>query len=314
MIELPNNQISRNLPEQVGFNTSKIKEIIDFLNESGMKDLVVNLEADSGVLTNEQFAVLELSPSYIVLNGRVFYKALEDGTNIDFFDLSAPSIAAGVSTQTVKRIRIVEATKNYSTTDVVLSSYTKDELDTALAAKADLAGATFTGDVSANKLEQSFANYEQELTLTYSGVSPNKIELTKYYSYLKIINGMTYVIINCKLTNTGDSAENLGTVSISQFQVPPEIGEKIYNFKNENLNEDHTEQTLICCETTTPSKSINPSGFSDQAGFNVSLYLKSLVTKNYIVGLIVKENRGATIQIPAGETIYISIRSFLVCL
>lgn len=231
MIELPNNKISRNLPEQVGFNTKKIQEIIEFLNESGMKDLVVNLEADSGALTNEQYAVLELSPSYIVLNGRVFYKALEDGTNIDFFDLSAPSISAGVSSQTVKRIRVVEATKNYSTTDVVLSSYTKDAVDTALAAKADLSGATFTGAVEALSLKQSQPNKSFDFSYSNVGV----LTIVNTYTKALIINGEIHFIVNLKIT-VGESnytGGGFGALCI----IDEATGSKIFDADGKALSE-----------------------------------------------------------------------------
>ena len=300
MIELPNNQIARNLPEQVGFNTKKIQEIIDFLNESGMKDLVVNLEADSGALTNEQYAVLELSPSYIVLNGRVFYKALEDGTNIDFFDLSAPSISAGVSSQTVKRIRIVEATKNYSTTDVVLSSYTKDALDTALSAKADLSGATFTGEIKAPTIIQQNPNSSVDISRwnsTDANLTPDPI-----YTKMFVENGLDCHIVVClALKNeSGSSVTISGRVAYTNANYVSTLtdflpfAEKIIDLNGKKLSEVPTTNATIRIAKGTAiinKTTVRPTVYdctaqlihtetSSQSSFQIEIYGVPSVTLN----------------------------------
>ena len=150
MIKLPNGTISRTLAEQVGFNSAKIAEIIKFLNESGLKDLVINLESDSGTLSTDQYAIAELSPSYMVYDGGVFYKVFEDSDYIDYFLLLEKVDTSNSDLAVSKwRIRVERDSRNYALEEVnVFTSYNKSQLDSLFSQKANLAGATFTGNVS----------------------------------------------------------------------------------------------------------------------------------------------------------------------
>lgn len=151
-IQLPNNKISRTLPEQVGFNSAKIEEIIKWINDSGLMNKVLNLSDPSGTLTEAQYEIADLSPSFIVYGGKVFVKSLEDSDNIDFFKVGTDMSGSDSMIASVERVRVVKATKAYQYAVVQLfESYNKTQLDSLLSEKASLTGATFTGVVNAPK-------------------------------------------------------------------------------------------------------------------------------------------------------------------
>ena len=229
MIELPNGKVARTQAEQVGFNSKKIEEIIKFLNESGLKDLVINLEAASGVLTDDQYAIAELSPSYIVLNGKVYYKGYEDGTNIDFFEAVPKAAAATSLFLQVARIRIVEATKNYALSSVnIFESYDKSQIDSivsslnsAIDAKAALSGANFTGAITAPSIIENMSGYSFS-NLSVTGLTVN----TVYAGAVKTGNKLTIVWFG-KLTKTS-AYTGADYATFARFVLPEAILAKIF--------------------------------------------------------------------------------------
>ena len=226
MIELPNGKVARTQAEQVGFNSKKIEEIIKFLNESGLKDLVINLEAASGVLTDDQYAIAEMSPSYIVLSGKVYYKGYEDGTNIDFFEAVPEAAAATSLFLQVARIRIVEATKNYALSSVnIFESYNKSQIDSivstlnsAISAKAALAGANFTGAITASSIIENMSGY-------YATKIDDLTWTNKYTGVCKNGNKITFVVFGSYTYNAGDTTKN-----IVAFSIPNDVFNKLYPY------------------------------------------------------------------------------------
>ena len=231
MIELPNGKISRTLAEQVGFNSAKIAEIIKFLNESGLKDLVINLESDSGTLSTDQYAIAELSPSYMVYDGGVFYKVFEDSDYIDYF-LLMERVDTSNSDLDVShfRIRVERDSRNYALETVnIFTSYNKSQIDSivstlnsSISAKAALAGAAFTGAITAPSIIEDMTGYsftKEASTSTY----------TISYSYAGVVkngNKITFVIagtITRLDTYTGQT--NLG-----MFNIPASIGAKLFPY------------------------------------------------------------------------------------
>ena len=183
-IQLPNGKISRTLPEQVGFNTQKIEEIIKFLNESGLKDLVINLEDMPGVLSADQYLIAELSPSYIVYDGAVFYKLAEDSDYIDYVLLmDSVSVDSSIVVSTY-RIRITRNTLAYALDSVNLfETYNKSQIDSALSnldnAKANLSGAAFTGPITGPSIIEDMSGFSFSKT--------TKANLTLNYIYAGVV-------------------------------------------------------------------------------------------------------------------------------
>ena len=224
-IELPNGKISRTLPEQVGFNSEKIYEIIKFLNESGLKDQVINLTSLSGTLTPEQYAIAELSPSYIVYEGTIFFKGVEDLSNIDYFEL-IPQIETDSSMLlNVSRIRIVRDTRAYSLSYVNLfETYNKSQIDALLSAglalKADLSGANFTGPITAPSIIETMTGYSATLfTPEYFTIEPI------YVSASKTGNKLTVVFaLNITKTDAAAAAQ----INLVRIGIPAAVLSKLY--------------------------------------------------------------------------------------
>lgn len=211
-IELPNGKISRTLPEQVGFNTKKIYDIIKWINDSDFIDKVLNLSDPSGTLTEAQYAIADLSPSYIVYGGKVFIKSLEDSDNIDFFKAGTDMSGSDSIVASVERVRIVKATKAYQYATIQLfESYNKTQLDSLLSAKANLSGATFTGEVKAPTFEQENYNEEIQDFLNITN-APAGVVFTAGYTKLARIGKLLLIVFNFKLEN--QNASDTGTFNI----------------------------------------------------------------------------------------------------
>lgn len=313
-IQLPNGKITRTLPEQVGFNTQKIEEIIKFLNESSLKDLVINLESASGVLSPEQYAIAELSPSYLVFDGGVFYKAFEDSDYIDYF-LLLEKVSTENSDLDVShwRIRIERDSRNYALDNLgIFTSYTKSQIDallspitSALSGKADLSGATFTGAVSAPTLQQANPNYN--LDFNFSDQEGATIE--NIYNRFEVINNVLYAIVNMKLTNASENSINIYQISSGWKYLNSEIGNKIYDLEGKKVSESRTGGCLICAHEVIVSSNLSQTQYHKANGLIV---LTNLSDAN-VCALICRWN-DSPLTIPAGESRWITGRLFLTLL
>lgn len=226
-IQLPNNKISRTLPEQVGFNSAKIEEIIKFLNESGLKDLVISVDAASGTLTPEQLAIAELSPSYVLYGGKVYVKALEDLTNIDYFQVGVNISGSTEYQASIERVRVVRDTRAYAAETINLfESYTSDQIDTLLSGLesvyAKLSGASFTGPITAPSIIEDMTGYSvsethsSQITRDYIGICKNGNKLT-----ISVAGNI----------QTGESGITSGTVlQVAYFTIPASVHQKLVPF------------------------------------------------------------------------------------
>lgn len=232
-IELPNNKISRTLPEQVGFNSAKIAEIIKAINDFELVDKVIDIDSVSGVLTDTQFGIAELSPSFILYSGKVFVKAYEDGTNIDFIEVGALAGGSTTLTLSVERFRVVISTKAYQYAVVQLfESYTKSQIDSLLSAglalKANLDGANFTGAITAPSIIENMSGYSATKE-TKAGITTN----VSYCGAVKNGNKLTLVAaFDAKRTGT---VEN-NFFSPVEFTIPEGIYNKLYPFSGAYLD------------------------------------------------------------------------------
>lgn len=246
-IQLPNRKISRTLPEQVGFNSEKIYEIIKWINDSDFIDKVLNLSDPSGTLTEAQYAIADLSPSYIVYGGKVFIKSLEDSDNIDFFKAGTDMSGSDSMIASVERVRVVKATKAYQYAVVQLfESYNKTQIDTLLAAKASLSGATFTGDVKAKTLEQTEVSWSGSLSYD-SGLAAGLVG-TPIFNSAKIINNILHLVICHKIENNSGETITINSGDLIRFAtttVPTKYAEKIYDIEGKNMTEGGNETRII---------------------------------------------------------------------
>lgn len=301
-IELPNNKISRTLPEQVGFNSSMIEKIIKWINDSDFIDKVLNLSDPSGTLTEAQYAIADLSPSYIVYGGKVFIKALEDSDNIDFFKAGTDMSGSDSMIASVERVRVVKATKAYQYAVVQLfESYNKTQLDTLLSAKADLSGATFTGDVKALTFEQDQPSFSQSLTI----LSTSGITVEQIYSRLIVVNKILMVIVNCKYTNnTGESKTVYQHGGTNGFDIPAQYGEKIFDLLGNKVSETPSSNTLVCSVPGEVRSNATPGA----TAATVQIALTNVNSANKVK---LDFFSGSGLTIPDGESRYIMGRFFI---
>ena len=238
MIELPNGTISRTLAEQVGFNSAKIAEIIKFLNESGLKDLVINLESDSGTLSTDQYAIAELSPSYMVYDGGVFYKVFEDADYIDYF-LLMENIDTSNSDLDVSRwrIRVERDSRNYALDNVgIFTSYNKDQIDSivlslnsALDTKANLSEANFTGAITSPSIIENMSGYSAEISANLDTWD----KTIAYCGAVKTGNKLT-LVISLKLTRRSTTTDLNPQVII--WYIPESVLNKIFPITIDGYN------------------------------------------------------------------------------
>lgn len=314
MIELPNGKISRTLAEQVGFNSAKIAEIIKFLNESGLKDLVINLESDSGTLSTDQYAIAELSPSYMIYDGGVFYKVYEDASYIDYFLLQEQVAADSDMKVNHFRIRVERDSRNYALETVnIFTSYNKSQIDSivsglnsAIDSKAPLSGATFTGAVEAPTFSQTNANWSSNITLSLkTAMTSAGAVLTNIYNRLEVIGNILYLIINVRIANpTGSDITDSSATADTSIALPEEIGSLVYDFDGNSVHASASnEYTLIAGSLCFASGSALYSGIKESKWY---AFLANRTQADRVSIFI--RNYDPAYTLPAGRSDYLSAR------
>ena len=284
MIKLPNGTISRTLAEQVGFNSAKIAEIIKFLNESGLKDLVINLESDSGTLSTDQYAIAELSPSYMVYDGGVFYKVYEDSDYIDYFLLQEQVAVDSDMEVNHFRIHVERDSRNYALETVnIFTSYNKSQIDSivstlnsALNTKANLSGAAFTGPITSPSIIENMSGYSFTTPTSDLTIEINVV----YAGVVKNGNKLTFVVVG---DFTRKDTMSPGQRSIGSFTIPATIHDKLYPVKSSWLtmkqlylaNDYNAGVSKPCICNKETANSINPIvyGLSDLT-LNTTYYFR----------------------------------------
>lgn len=225
-IELPNGKISRTLPEQVGFNSKKIEEIIKAINDFELVDKVIDLDSASGVLTDIQFGIAELSPSFILYSGKVFVKAYEDGTYIDFIEVGALVSGSTTLKLSVERFRITIATKAYQYAVVQLfETYSKTQIDSLISGLssvyAALSGANFTGPITSPSIIETMSGYSFTKRIADYDWTPI------YVGIVKNGNKLTFVMFgSINIATLTDSYTNLAFLDI-----PSDLGAQLFPYE-----------------------------------------------------------------------------------
>ena len=154
------NKKYRNLQEQVGFNTEQIEKIFDVLDGLAVTDNVVAIADLSDNLNADQLEIVQKSVAFLVYAGQLYIKKSEDASNAYFDIVFTISSSGGVISFNSKEIEVDLSTGALSQTTSTNSTYSSSQIDTLvgakadttyvdtqLALKADLSGATFTGNV-----------------------------------------------------------------------------------------------------------------------------------------------------------------------
>lgn len=206
MIYLPDGTVSRTLQEQVGYNAKKITEIIEALNESDIVDKVINLTDTSGTLSSSDAEIAEIWPAYIVYGDLIFIKVLDDGTNIDFYEINVESSTDSGSLVLSKQLfRVVKSNYAYSLTSVSIIDLSAIEGAVGITGDVSVSGA-----VEATTLNQTSANYELDLASIIQSASEYStyLQSDSFYSCFKVINGVLYFILSGNATTQTVSSTN----------------------------------------------------------------------------------------------------------
>lgn len=218
--------VFRNLPEQVGYNTSQIEKIFETLDGLSVQDNVVSVPDMSYVLTDDELKIVRQAVAFIVYNGEVYIKKSEDSASAYFELVFTVSESAGVITVSAKEIQVTLANGGLALVTSSAATYSRIKLDTLLAAKSDLSGANFTGPITAPSIIENMSGYSWVLNPNISGANIEMI----YVGVCKNGNKLTFALFG-KITNT--SADD---IYLGNFYIPEDIRQDLYTYVVEGAN------------------------------------------------------------------------------
>ena len=238
MIVLPDGKVCRNLPEQVAENLNKIQEIIHFLDGVNIQDNLVVIADLSQILTAAELEIVERPVAFVYYNDQLYIKKNEDSGNAYFDNVFSLTASASQIDFASNEIAVDLSTGALSMTSATATTYPKSQIDSLLAAKADLAGATFTGAVKALTLEQDQANYSLDATPTLSsGDIANGLTLTPVYNRFEVIGNALYLVSINIVNNPTAASVAFGSLTSTASSIDPVIGSKIYDINGQKVSE-----------------------------------------------------------------------------
>lgn len=225
------NKKYRNLQEQVGWNTEQIDKIFEFLDGINVSDNVVVVLDITTPLTTEELEIVNREVAFIVYNGELYFKRNQDASYI-YFDIIFQVISGTIITLTSSEITVTKSNGALGITNSTDYIYSKTQIDSLLSAKADssyvsaqlalkanLAGADFTGSITAPSIIENMTGY------SFSLMSP--ADLTENITYAGVVkngNKITFAISGTiNITNVANVSENL-----AYFTIPTSIANKLY--------------------------------------------------------------------------------------
>lgn len=159
-------------------------------------------------------------------------------------------------------------------------------------------------DVKAKSLQQTQATYSQEIS--FRGASQLRYE--NIYSRFEVIGNFLYVIINLKITNTGESSYTAYSVADTpdSFEIASEYASKIYDYQGNTLaNATPTNMCIVCQVPASFSTSIS-SQYTGIEDLHLSILNRTGANK-----LKLEFTTRAGITINPGDSIYLSARTFI---
>lgn len=264
------NKVYRNIQEQVAYNSTNIKKIADYIDGLDVQDSVIVLESLSP-LNSEQMKVAEQPLAFIVYDEAVYLKTKEDAAYYYFEKMLKMELGTYVTLSSA----VIQVTKLNGATGITASSvvtYAKGQIDTLLAGKvdtatlasystlsyvntelakkADLTGASFSGPITSPSIIQTMTGFEFSeqvnenvtITLAYASISQNG-------------NKITMVIAGSFTSTAGKTRINIGS-----FKVPNAVYNNLFPILSTIiqmgsilLNTDEANQTQYPCNVIKDS-------------------------------------------------------------
>ena len=312
------NKKCRNLQEQVGWNDERINKILEFLDGADLSDNVVAVSDISQILTPEELEVVGKAVSFIIYDGSLYIKKSESATEAKF-DIIFTISGSTVISLTSKEITVTLSNGALGLATSTYSVYSKMQVDTLIGAKADtsyvdaqlalkanLAGANFTGPVSAKTLKQNEANYSYTPNVSTS----TGLTLENIYNRFIEINNILYIILNAKITNNTGADVTISPTTyllLSTPSIDSAIAAKIFDLGGKTVAEAaDVQNTIIACVPTYASNKID-------FGNTGTLYpcKMNFVNRDSVNNCRISVSSESSITIPAGESIYVFGRMFL---
>lgn len=224
MIVLPDGKICRNLPEQVAENLKKIQEIIHFLDGVNIQDNLVVIADLSQILTEAELEIVERPVAFIYYNAELYIKKNEAAGKANFVNVFSIEDTGTQLNFNSNEIEVDLGTGALNYTTATASSYTKSQIDSLLALKANdaevakLAGAAFTGAITSPSIIEDMVGYSffKQTPTTFT-------EDIAYAGAVKNGNKLTLAVA-MTITTTVNST---GFQSIGYFKIPAEIMAKV---------------------------------------------------------------------------------------
>lgn len=304
MIVLPDGKICRNLPEQVAENLKKIQEIIHFLDGVNIQDNLVVIADLSQILTEAELEVVERPVAFIYYNAELYIKKNEAAGVAYFVNVFSIEDTGTQLNFNSHEMQVNLGTGALTYTTATATSYTKSQIDSLLALKADLSGAEFTGAVKALTLEQTQANWSQSLTL---GTIDADITIENIYNRFLQLSAELLLIVNFKLTNTSASSKTLYTLAQQNGIILPEnISTKLFDFKGSSAHEALSANCVIAVERAVWSVTADASGVRNN---NINIIFENQVSADRVNVKIGNPETGSVLA--AGQTVYCTGRIVL---
>lgn len=225
------NKKYRNLQEQVGWNTEQIDKIFEFLDGINVSDNVVVVLDITTPLTAEELEIVNREVAFIVYNGELYFKRNQDSSYI-YFDIIFQVTSGTVITLTSSEISVTKSNGALGITNSTDYIYSKTQVDSLLSAKADssyvsaqlalkanLAGANFTGAITAPSIIENMSGYSASI-LSNAGLTEEAI----YIGAVKNGNKLTLVVA----MNLTKNETLSGSKNICDIVVPASIFSKLY--------------------------------------------------------------------------------------
>lgn len=217
------------MPQQVQKNKEDIESIFKIIDGLDAMDNVVVVPDISYILSADELKSVRQPVAFIVYNNNVYLKRKEE-SNTAYFDRVFSIALSTVITFNSEEI-VVDLTNGalginntsvntYSVSQIDTKFATISYVDSALATKASLSGANFTGAITAPSIIEDMSGYGFALNTSITGYTLEAV----YAGAVKNGNKVTFVAaINITRTEDGLS----GNPNLFRFTIPSAIGAKL---------------------------------------------------------------------------------------
>ena len=215
------------MPQQVEKNREDIELIKKTIDGLDAEDNVVVVPDMSHILSADELKSVRQPVAFIVYDNQLFIKKKEENGNAYFnlvFSIAVSIVVSFESKQievnlTNGALGITLATVDtYSVSQIDNKFATLAYVDSALASKASLSGANFTGPISAPSIIENMVGYSASFSSSDANtrITPNYIAACKQ-------GNMLVIVAACRITKIGSSDER----RIAEFTLPQSVADRL---------------------------------------------------------------------------------------